>query len=585
MSKLNPTAASWTPRVDAPAWTPSWMSTPAAAPAEAAPAEAAAAAPAAAAAEAAAPAAAPAEAAAEAAVAPAPAEEVVAEAVVAPAPVEEVAVAPAKEAEPAAAAAAVEEVVAEEAVAAPAGGGSGSSESAAEVKEAEAEEEEEEEELEVEDEDPREHLNLVLIGHVDAGKSTMSGQILYMSGCVDKRTVEKFEREAKERNRESWFLAYIMDTNEEERAKGKTVEVGHAHFETDTRRFTVLDAPGHKDYVPNMISGAAQADVGILVISARRGEFEAGFDREGQTREHALLARTLGVRQLIVAVNKMDESSVLWAEARFTQIKDALAPFLRSIGLKSKDIFFVPVSAITGENMMERLEAGVADWYEGPSLFELLNTVRVPGRDPAATLRVPVLTSYGDRGTVAMGKVETGVLRVDDRVTIVPGHTDAVVTSILIEEKAVATAKPGENVTVKLKGCPLEYVSKGFMICPRDDPAPVVDTFLAQIVLVKLLDHRPLFSAGYNCVLHTHTATEECTIAKLVAEVDRKGTVLRKKPGFVKAQKIVHARIELARSVTVETFKARPQLGRFTLRDEGKTIAIGRVLALPRARK
>ena len=167
-----------------------------------------------------------------------------------------------------------------------------------------------EEVVEVQEEDPREHLNVVFIGHVDAGKSTLSGNILYLTGYVDKRTIEKYEREAKQRNRESWFLAFIMDTNEEERAKGKTVEVGRAPFETEAKRYTILDAPGHKNYVPHMISGAAQADVGILVISARRGEFETGFERGGQTREHAMLCKTLGVRFLIVVINKMDDPTV-----------------------------------------------------------------------------------------------------------------------------------------------------------------------------------------------------------------------------------------------------------------------------------
>ena len=169
-----------------------------------------------------------------------------------------------------------------------------------------------EEVVEVQEEDPREHLNVVFIGHVDAGKSTLSGNILYLTGYVDKRTIEKYEREAKQRNRESWFLAFIMDTNEEERAKGKTVEVGRAPFETEAKRYTILDAPGHKNYVPHMISGAAQADVGILVISARRGEFETGFERGGQTREHAMLCKTLGVRFLIVVINKMDDPTVCY---------------------------------------------------------------------------------------------------------------------------------------------------------------------------------------------------------------------------------------------------------------------------------
>merc|ERR1719296_207530 len=196
----------------------------------------------------------------------------------------------------------------------------------------------------LEEGDPREHVNIVFIGHVDAGKSTLSGNILYLTDNVDKRTIEKYEREAKERNRESWFLAFIMDTSEEERAKGITVEVGRAHFETEAKRYTILDAPGHKNYVPNMIVGASQADIGILVISARKGEFETGFEKGGQTREHALLAKTLGVDKLVLAINKMDDHSVEWAESRYTEIKDKMSPFLKTSGFKDEQVMFLPLS-------------------------------------------------------------------------------------------------------------------------------------------------------------------------------------------------------------------------------------------------
>ncbi|KAJ1417027.1 P-loop containing nucleoside triphosphate hydrolase protein, partial [Ochromonadaceae sp. CCMP2298] len=200
--------------------------------------------------------------------------------------------------------------------------------------------------------DPREHLNLVFIGHVDAGKSTLSGSILYIMGKVDSRTIERFEREAKQRNRESWFLAFIMDTSEEERAKGKTVEVGRAHFETDINRYTILDAPGHKNYVPNMIAGAAQADVGVLVISARKGEFETGFEKGGQTREHALLARTLGVSHLVVVINKMDDPTVEWDQNRYEECVSKLKPYLKQVGYTiKKDVKFVPISGLSGDNV------------------------------------------------------------------------------------------------------------------------------------------------------------------------------------------------------------------------------------------
>ena len=218
--------------------------------------------------------------------------------------------------------------------------------------------------------DQLEHLNVVFIGHVDAGKSTVCGQILYSTGQVDDRTIEKYEREAKEKNRQSWFLAYIMDTNEEERAKGKTVECGRAIFATEKKRYTILDAPGHKNFVPNMIIGAAQADVGILVISARKGEFETGFEKGGQTREHAMLAKTLGVRQFLVLVNKMDDTD--WDQGRFNEIEGKVSPFLKGLGFNMKNVKYVPGSGITGEGVAKPVPQEKAPWNTYVFLFNFL---------------------------------------------------------------------------------------------------------------------------------------------------------------------------------------------------------------------
>ncbi len=256
------------------------------------------------------------------------------------------------------------------------------------------------------DSDSRDHLNVVFIGHVDAGKSTISGQIMVQTDSIDKRTIEKFKREAKELNRESWFLAFAMDQDEEERAKGKTVEVGRASFETKKRRFTILDAPGHSNYVPNMIAGASQADVGVLVISARKGEFEAGFERSGQTREHAMLAKTLGVHKLVVLVNKMDEPTVKWSKARFEAIQKQLKPFLRKhCGFKlRKDVEWLPMSGLTAENLKERVDPKVCPWNESPPLLDVLDSIKIEGRDEKRELRVPILDKYVDRVSITRGQ-------------------------------------------------------------------------------------------------------------------------------------------------------------------------------------
>ena len=217
----------------------------------------------------------------------------------------------------------------------------------------------------------KEHLNVVFIGHVDAGKSTLGGNLLFITGVVDKRTMEKYEHEAKEAGRETWYLSWALDSTPQERSKGKTVEVGRAYFETLTRRYTILDAPGHKTYVPSMISGAAQADVAVLVISARKGEFETGFERGGQTREHIMLVKTVGVSKIVVVINKMDDPTVNWDQARYNEIKDKLVPFIKAAGFNPKDVTFIPISAYTGLNLKEPLSSSTCPWWKCVALLLL----------------------------------------------------------------------------------------------------------------------------------------------------------------------------------------------------------------------
>jgi peptide chain release factor subunit 3 len=428
--------------------------------------------------------------------------------------------------------------------------------------------------------DPREHLNVIHIGHVDSGKSTLSGSILFHTGQVDARTIEKYEREAKQRGRESWWLAFILDTTEEERSKGITVEVGRAHFTTPNKRFTILDAPGHKSFVANMIAGAAQADIAVLVISARRGEFETGFERGGQTREHALLAKTLGVKVLVVVVNKMDEGSVLWDKGRYDEITGKLAPFLKQSGYNTaKHVHFIPVAAITGANIKERF--GGCAWYSGPSLLELLDGITIGGRDPEGPLRMPLLDKYIDRGIVAMTKVESGTVRKGQDLLIMPIGVRAKVDKVLVEDSEVASAKPGESVKLMLKGCKDEDVMKGFVLCDMVAPCFAVTQFEVQLMVMEL-DHRALFTAGYSAVLHVHTAEEEVTVVKLCAEIDKKTG--EPKPGeaprFVKSGALCTCILKAARTICVEKFETLQQMGRFTLRDEGRTLGIGKVLRL-----
>lgn len=439
--------------------------------------------------------------------------------------------------------------------------------------------------------DPREHINLVFIGHVDAGKSTLSGNILYLTDNVDKRTIERYEREAKERNRESWFLAFIMDTNEEERAKGKTVEVGRAEFETEKKRYTILDAPGHKNYVPNMIMGASQADIAVLVISARKGEFETGFDRGGQTREHAMLAKTLGVSYLVVVINKMDDPTVQWQKSRYDECVGKLRPFLKSCGFViKKEVKFIPISGLTGANVIKRVDNAACPWWEKcvataenntryPTLVEMLDQLEIKGRDTSAALRIPVLDRYTDRGTIAMGKVESGAILPGMKVTIMPTRRQFKVDQVWANEEPVSLARPGENVLIKLSNCGTEDILKGFVIC-SDPPCRSVDKLICQIGIMDMPDNCKILTNGFQAMFHAHTCEEECTIVKLFETTSSLGQV-NKNPRFANIGMKLICMIQLAQTVPVETFDEYPFLGRFTLRTEGKTIAIGKINKLP----
>eukprot|EP00064_Thunnus_orientalis_P013240 superscaffoldBa00002124_g13277 len=340
----------------------------------------------------------------------------------------------------------------------------------------------------------KEHINVVFIGHVDAGKSTIGGQIMYLTGMVDKRTLEKYEREAKEKNRETWYLSWALDTNQEERDKGKTVEVGRAYFETDKKHFTILDAPGHKSFVPNMIGGASQADLAVLVISARKGEFETGFEKGGQTREHAMLAKTAGVKHLIVLVNKMDDPTVNWSLERW------------------------------------------------------------------------------DMGTVILGKLESGSISKAQQLVMMPNRHVVEVLSLLSDDVETDDAGPGENLKLRLKGIEEEEILPGFILCNAENLCHSGRTFDAQIVIIE---HKSIICPGYNAVLHIHTCIEEVQITALICLVDKKtGEKSKTRPRFVKQDQVCIARLRTAGTICLETFKDFPQMGRFTLRDEGKTIAI-----------
>ncbi|KAL1766143.1 eukaryotic peptide chain release factor GTP-binding subunit ERF3B [Sigmodon hispidus] len=423
----------------------------------------------------------------------------------------------------------------------------------------------------------KEHVNVVFIGHVDAGKSTIGGQIMFLTGMVDRRTLEKYEREAKEKNRETWYLSWALDTNQEERDKGKTVEVGRAYFETEKKHFTILDAPGHKSFVPNMIGGASQADLAVLVISARKGEFETGFEKGGQTREHAMLAKTAGVKYLIVLINKMDDPTVDWSSERYEECKEKLVPFLKKVGFSpKKDIHFMPCSGLTGANIKE--QSDFCPWYTGLPFIPYLDSLPNFNRSIDGPIRLPIVDKYKDMGTVVLGKLESGSIYKGQQLVMMPNKHNVEVLGIVSDDAETDYVAPGENLKIRLKGIEEEEILPGFILCEPSNLCHSGRTFDVQIVIIE---HKSIICPGYNAVLHIHTCIEEVEITALISLVDKKsGEKSKTRPRFVKQDQVCIARLRTAGTICLETFKDFPQMGRFTLRDEGKTIAIGKVLKL-----
>ncbi|PGH27733.1 hypothetical protein AJ80_00520 [Polytolypa hystricis UAMH7299] len=436
----------------------------------------------------------------------------------------------------------------------------------------------------------REHVNVIFIGHVDAGKSTLGGSILYATGMVDERTMDKYKRDAKEAGRETWYLSWALDLTSEERSKGKTVEVGRAFFKTTgntpegpvERHYTILDAPGHKSFVPSMIGGASQADVGVLVISARKGEYETGFERGGQTREHALLARNSGVKKLIVAVNKMDDPTVEWSKERYDECSTKIGKFLEAMGYKKADLHFMPISAQRTIGIDKPVPKDLAPWYTGPALLDFLHNMKMPERNINAPFMMPITAKYKDMGTVIEGRVEAGVIKKGGTYIVMPNHDEVSIAALYGEtEEEVSTATGGDQVRARLRGVEEEDIMPGFVLCSPKRPVHCVHAFEAKI---RILDLKSILTAGFNCVMHVHAAIEEVTFAALLHKLE-KGTDRKSKrpPPFASKGQTIIARLEVIGStsaVCVERYEDYNQMGRFTLRDQGQTIAIGMITKL-----
>ncbi|MCD6096070.1 MAG: translation elongation factor EF-1 subunit alpha [Thermoprotei archaeon] len=400
------------------------------------------------------------------------------------------------------------------------------------------------------------------------------GHLLYLLGQIDERKFKEIEEQAKQIGKESFKYAWVLDRLKEERERGLTIDLAFLKFETKKYFFTIIDAPGHRDFIKNMITGASQADAAILVVSAKTGEFEAGMSPLGQTREHLFLAKTMGIDQIIVAINKMD--TVNWSQERYEQIKAELSKFMKMLGYKVDKVPFVPVSGWTGDNLVEKSKN--MPWYKGPTLLEALDMLQEPPRPIDKPLRIPVQDVYSITGvgTVPVGRVETGVLKVGDKVIFMPANKVGEVKSIETHHVRINEAKPGDNIGFNVKGIARHEIRRGDVAGHPDHPPTVVDEFTARIFVIY---HPTAISEGYTPVMHIHTATVATRFAELVQKLDpRTGAVIEDHPKFLKTGDVAIVKLKPIKPVVVEKYSDFPPLGRFAVRDSGRTVAAGVVI-------
>jgi len=418
------------------------------------------------------------------------------------------------------------------------------------------------------------HVNIVVIGHVDAGKSTTTGHLIYKCGGIDKRTIEKYEKESREMGKSSFKYAWVLDKLKAERERGITIDIALWKFESNKYIFTIIDAPGHRDFIKNMITGTSQADVAMLVVSSAKGEFETGISETGQTREHALLAYTLGVKQMLVCVNKMDSDSVNYSQDRYNEIKDEVSGYLKRIGYNPEQIPFIPISGWLGDNMLEKGDK--LPWYSGLTLFDALDSVTPPKRPSDKPLRIPLQDVYkiGGIGTVPVGRVETGILTPGMSVVFAPVGITTEVKSIEMHHEQMEKAEPGDNIGFNVKGIAVKDLKRGY-VCgsTSQDPPMGCENFTANIII---LNHPGEIHAGYTPVVDCHTCHIACRFNQLLQTIDkRSGKVLEENPQFVKKGQAVNAILIPQKKMVVESFKDYPPLGRFAVRDMRQTVAVG----------
>ncbi len=418
------------------------------------------------------------------------------------------------------------------------------------------------------------HINLVTIGHVDQGKSTLVGRLLWDTGNVPEQEMRKIEEKAKELKKESFKFAFLMDRMKEERERGVTIDVMHQRFDTNKYYYTIIDAPGHRDFVKNMITGASQADVAILVVGAKDGVMP-------QTKEHVFLARTMGIKNMIVAINKMDE--VNYDQKRFEEVKKDVENLLKTVGYDTSKIPFIPISAWYGDNVAKKSDK--MPWYNGPTIIEALDSIEPPQLPVDKPLRMPIQDIYSIKGvgTVIVGRVETGTLKPGDKIIVEPAHKEGEVKSIEMHHEPLNEAKAGDNIGINVRGINKDDVGRGDVIGKPDNPPTVVKEFTAQIIV---LQHPSVITKGYTPVVHAHTAHAACRFEEILKKIDpRTGEVKEENPDFIKPGDAAVVKLVPIKPIVLEKQSEFPELARFAIRDMGMTIAAGVVLDLVPANK
>lgn len=409
------------------------------------------------------------------------------------------------------------------------------------------------------------HINLVVIGHVDHGKSTTVGRLLFELGAVTEQVMKKYTEESEKAGKGSFKFAWIMDRMKEERERGLTIDVAHKRFDTDKYYFTIIDAPGHRDFVKNMITGTSQADAAILVVGIAEGV-------QDQTKEHAWLARTLGIKQLIIAINKMDTAN--WEQAKYEAMKNEVEKLLTPIGYKVAEIPFVPIASFaTNENINKRGDK--MGWYKGPTLLDALNSLKLPEKLTTKPLRLPIQDVYTITGvgTVPVGRVETGTIKPGDKIIFNPPGVVGEVKTVEMHHEQLPIAEPGDNIGFNVRGVGKDDIKRGDVAGPVNNPPTVVEEFTAQIVVLK---HPSAITVGYTPVFHAHTAQCACTFTEIINTINpATGAAMAEHPDFIKTGDAAIVRIKPTKPLVLEKVSEFPPLGRFAIRDSGVTVAAG----------